>query len=277
MDYKIIVDSCCDMTPDLKARLGVTQIPLTMRLGNKEFVDDDSLDLDLFMSEMKACEEKVGSASPTPYLYQEAIENAGQSFVVTLSGRLSGSFNSAVMGSNFAKESKEVDTHVFDSKSASSGEVLIAIKIWELIQTGMCAGSIIKEMNQFIDHMKTYFVLENYDNLRKNGRLGKVAGTLANILNMKLLMGADGDGNIALYAKPRGVNQMLDRLISLIKDSGKKTNGENIVISHCNNPDLAERLSDVIRRQFSFKEIFIVPSGGLSSLYTDDKGIVMAF
>ena len=64
MDYKIIVDSCCDMTQQLKERLGVIQIPLTMRLGEKEFVDDDSLCIETFMSEMVACKEKMGSAAP---------------------------------------------------------------------------------------------------------------------------------------------------------------------------------------------------------------------
>jgi DegV family protein with EDD domain len=265
------------MTPALKEKLGIMQIPLTMRLGNKEFTDDDTLDLEGFMSEMKACDEKIGSASPAPHVYQEAIEKARQSFVVTLSGKLSGSYNNALMGKKFAQESIEASTHVFDSKSASAGETLIAIKLRELIQRGMTVRNIIQTTNRFIDDMKTYFVLENYDNLRKNGRLGKVTEKLANILNIKLLMGSDGDGNIALYAKPRGVNHMLGKLLSLIKDSGKKTEGENIVISHCNNPALADRLAEAIRQRYSFKEIFVIPTGGLSSLYTDDKGIVMAF
>lgn len=277
MEYKIIADSCCDMTPTLKERLGITQIPLTMRLGNKEFTDDDTLDLESFMSEMKACDTKAGSASPAPYLYQEAIEKAGQSFVVTLSGKLSGSYNNALMGKNFAQESVDASSHVFDSKSASAGEALIAIKLRELIQSGMTEQNIIQTTNRFIDDMKTYFVLENYDNLRKNGRMSKVTETLANILNIKLLMGSDGDGNIALFAKPLGINHMLDKLLSLIKDSGKKTDGENIVISHCNNQGLAHQLAEAIRQRYSFKEIFVIPTGGLSSLYTDDKGIVMTF
>ena len=70
---------------------------------------------------------------------------------------------------------------------------------------------------------------------------------------------------------------MLDKLLSLIKDCGKKMDGENIVISHYNNPALANHLADAICQRYSFKEIFVIPTGGLSLLYTDDKGIVMAF
>lgn len=265
------------MTPQLKERLDVTTVPLTMTLGQKEFVDDDSLDLSGFMTEMKACTEKVGSASPPPLSYQEAIEGAQNSFVVTLSSRLSGSYASAVMGKTFAEENGEAEAYVFDSKSASAGEVLIAIKIRELIQCGMSCGRIIKTVNQFIDGMKTYFVLENYDNLLKNGRLSKINEKLIRFLNIKLVMGSDGDGNIALYAKIRGVKQMIEKLVSYIETSGKKTEGENLVISHCNNPSLAEQLSAVVKQRFRFKEILVVPSRGLSSLYADDQGIVMAF
>lgn len=277
MKYKIIADSCCDMTPELKKRLDLITIPLTMRLGQKEFTDDESLDINNFITEMKACTEKTSSASPAPLLYQEAIEKAQNSFVVTLSSRLSGSYASALLGKKLAEEGGKSETYVFDSKSASAGEVLIAVKIRELLEQGMAKDHIIQSVNHFVENMKTYFVLERYDNLLKNGRLNKLTGKLIHVLNIKLLMGSDGNGEIALYAKPRGTNQMIGKLLSFIKESGKKTDGESLVITHCNNPGLAERLSAAIEQQYNFKEILIVATRGLSSLYADDKGIIMAF
>lgn len=265
------------MTPQLRERLDVTLIPLTMRLGQNEFTDNDSLDLTYFMAEMKACTEKIGSASPPPLLFQEAIDRAQNSFVVTLSSQLSGSYASAVAGKTLAEENGKAHTYIFDSKSASAGEVLIAIKIRELLLNGIPKHHIIKAINCFIDNMKTYFVLERYDNLQKNGRLNRIMGKLIHILNIKLVMGSDGSGNIALYAKPRGINQMIEKLLSLIESSGKNTESENLVISHCNNPELAKRLEAAIQQRYRFKEIFIVPTGGISSLYADDKGIVLAF
>ena len=137
--------------------------------------------------------------------------------------------------------------------------------------------NIIRTINRFIENMKTYFVLDRYDNLQKNGRLNRIAGKLISVLNIKLVMGSDGNGNIALYAKLKGINQMVEKFLSLIENSGKKTDGENLVISHCNNPGLAERLKSAIEQRYHFKEIFIVPTGGISSLYADDGGIVLAF
>jgi len=278
MEYKIIADSCCDMTPELAERLGVSSVvPMTMMLGSKEFVDDENLDLAVFMEEMKACKEKCSSASPSPFAFMEAIESAIHSFVVTISSQLSGSYSNAELGKSFAEENGLTDTHVFDSKSASAGEVLVAIKLRELLSNGIPRDQIINSINQFIDSMKTFFVLERYENLIKNGRLNKVTGKIVQLMNVKLIMGSDGSGSIKLYAKPRGTEQMIEKIVSYIKNSNRPTSGENMVICHCNNISLATQLSNVIKRQFDFKEIFIVPTRGAISLYADDKGIVMAF
>ena len=277
MDYKIIVDSCCCMTPELAQRLDVTSVPMTMVLGSKEFIDDEDLDLPGFMAEMKACKEKVSTASPPPFAFMEAIESAIHSFVVTISSQLSGTYANAQLGKALAEENGITDTHIFDSKSASAGEVLVAMKLRELLTMDTPREQIINSINNFIDNMKTYFVLERYENLIKNGRLNKVTGKIVNMLNVKLIMGSDGNGAIELHAKPRGTNQMLEKLVAFIKSSNKPTSGESLVICHCNNLPLAKQLKSIIKQQFSFKEILILPTKGAISLYADDKGIVMAF
>ena len=278
MEYKIIVDSCCDMTPELAERLGVASIvPMTMMLGSREFVDDSNLDLPGFMAEMKACKDRVSTASPPPMAFMEAIESAVHSFVVTISSQLSGSYANAELGKTFAEEHGTTDTHVFDSKSASAGEVLVAIKLRELLSRGIPRDQIISSINHFIDNMKTYFVLERYENLIKNGRLNKVTGKIVQLMNFKMIMGSDGNGSIILHAKPRGYDQMLEKIVSFIKNSNRPTSGESIVICHCNNLSLAKQLSNTINRHFNFKEIIILPTRGTISVYADDKGVVMAF
>lgn len=277
MKNQIIVDSCCDITTEMKNEMGIISVPLTMMLGDKEFRDDETLNINSFIELVKQFPGKTGSASPAPFLYQDAIKKAENAYVITLSGKLSGSYSNAVIGNNEAVENGSISASIFDSKSASAGETLIAIKLYELIATDIPKEQINKTLHRFIDDMKTYFVLENYDNLLKNGRLNKVTGSLIQILNIKLIMGADGNGEIALFEKCRGTKRMLQQLLSLIERSGKETQNENLVISHCNNPSLAEELRTLITERFNFKRIYVVPTGGLSSLYTDDKGIVLAF
>jgi DegV family protein with EDD domain len=264
------------LTPQLKARLDVTTVPLTLRLGDSEHIDDETLEIDAFMAEMKACSKPVSSAAPSPYLFKEALKAAKESFIVTLSAQLSSSYENAVLGCKLAGQS-ELEAYVFDSKSASAGELLIAVKLRELIGAKLPQSQIIGTVNQFIDNMKTYFVLDRYDNLLKNGRLSRIQSTLISLLNIKLIMGDDGCGRIALHGKARGNRQVIRKLLEFIEKSGKQTAGESFVVTHCNNHEMAKRLADAVRETFHFKEIFIVPTSGVSSLYADDQGIVMAF
>lgn len=278
MSYKIIADSCCDMTPELEKMLDISIIPLTLTLGETSYTDDETLNLPDFMREMKNCTERVGSAAPSPMLYKEAFEECDSSFAVTLSSRLSGSYNSAVLGRSLALEEKsDADIAIFDSKSASAGEILLVLKIYKMIQAGLQKSKIVTAIEDFIRNMKTYFVLDSVDNLLKNGRLNKLTGKLISTLNIKPLMGSDGDGNIALFSYARTPAQILNKLVATIEKSGKNTTGESIVITHCNNPGLAETVANEIEKRYRFGEIIVVPTGGLSSLYANDQGIIMSF
>ena len=271
MDYKIIIDSSSDMTPELEEKFNIVTVPLHLRLGQKEYMDDASLNLAAFMEEMAACKDKVGTAAPAPAAFTDAMSQ--DAFVVTVSAALSATYSNAML----AAEDVPADIHVFDSKSASAGGTLVALKIRELVARGLPRPQIIESVNGFIDEMKTYLVLERFENLIKNGRLGALKGKIASVLNVKLLLGADGHGEIKLYSKVRGTKAMLEKMVSLISISGRKVEGENAVISHCNNQSLAEQLAGMIRQRFDFKEIFIIPTRGTASLYADNKGIILAF
>lgn len=276
MTYQIVVDSCCDLTSDIKQALNIKVVPLNLYLGDKEIIDNETLDIPSFIEEMKACTQKVGSAAPSPSLYHELYEQSPQTFVVTLSSKLSSSYSGATLGADMLENSAN-NVHVFDSKSASAGELLIAFQIRDLIDSGIQGDELISRVEQFIDEMKTYFVLDNVDNLMKNGRLSKVKGKIISILNIKPLLGSDGDGNITQYSTCKGQTKIVKKMAETVTDSGKNTEGLRAVISHCNNEPLALRLKQQLVEQFQFKDIVIVPTGGVSSLYANDKGIILAY
>lgn len=276
MDWKIVVDSCCDVTPELKEKYGISSVPLTINLGDRHFTDDEQLDVAQLAVDIKNHEGKIGSAAPAPMLYQEAFEKAGKAFGVTLSCHLSGSYNSAMAGSEIAKENG-AQVHVFDSKSASAGEVLLAIKIGEMLRLGLQKTVIVEVIESFIQQMKTYFVLESLDTLMKNGRIGKLAGKIITTLGIKPIMGSDGHGNIAFFSHARSESQIVDKLTATIKQSGRETRDACMVIAHCNNVGLAEKLKEAIGNKYSFRDIFIVPTRGISTIYANDKGIIMSF
>jgi DegV family protein with EDD domain len=277
MGCKIVADSGCDLSPELKKLWGVTAVPFTMTLAGDEFTDDETLNLHEFMESMKRCTGKIDSASPSPFLYKEAFEGGHTIFAVTLSGMLSGSYGSAAVGRELAREENGADVHIFDLLSASAGETLVAREIHRLSQDGASKSAIIAHVGRFIRNMKTYFVLGNVNNLLKNGRLGRITGKIMSGLDTKPIMGTDGKGSIALFSHGRGQKQILAGLVGTIAESGKNTEGEAAVITHCGNIEFAEELAEAIHSRHRFKEILVLPTGGLSSVYTDDKGVVLAF
>lgn len=276
MDQRIVVDSCCDVTKTLCEDLHITTVPLTITLGERSITDDENIDLPQFMIDMHNCKSRIGSAAPSPVLFKEAFLESKTSYAVTLSSNLSASYSSAMLGREMAIE-EGADVHVFDSKSASAGEVLVALKTGEMIKAGIQKSEIIASIEGFIKQMKTYFVLENIDNLLKNGRMNKITGTLITMLGIKPIMSEDGDGNIALYSHARGEKQIIEKLTDTITKSDRDFEGQSMVIAHCNNPGLADKLMNEIKKRVPFKEILIVPTRGISSMYANNKGLIMAF
>lgn len=275
MKYTLVADSCCDLTNELKAEWNVKTVPLTLTLAEESYTDDDALDLPDFMARMHACKGRVGSAAPAPGQYAEAF-GTDDAFTVTLSSSLSGSYASAMSGKEIAEEAG-AKVHVFDSRSAAAAEVLIVLKIRKLILEGLEKSEIIQKIERFIQQMRTFFVLDNIDNLYKNGRLNRITATIISTLHIRPIMGADGDGNISLFSHVQGWKQVVRKLADTIQTDGRETEGQSLVITHCNNPTLAEELKAEIERRYRFSEILVLPTRGVSSLYANEKGVIMAF
>ncbi|MEG0457357.1 MAG: DegV family protein, partial [Oscillospiraceae bacterium] len=121
------------------------------------------------------------------------------------------------------------------------------------------------------------FVLENLDNLVKNGRMNKITGTLATVMNIRPILGSDANGNIASYSKSRGSIQALEKLCGLIGKHATSTSDKTLVITHCNNNEGAKTFEKLVEKFYKFKDIIILPTRGLSSMYANEGGIIIAF
>jgi DegV family protein with EDD domain len=274
MNYKIVADSGCDLTPELKEQIAVELVPLTMSLGNETYVDDEKLDVKNFMANMNAYKHQPKSSCPSPYDFMEKCDKEKTTFIVTLSSRLSGSYDSANLAKNMLAE-QGIDSYVFDSKSASAGQLLIVQKLHELIMGEIGKLEIIKKIEDFIDNMKTVFVLENLDNLIKNGRMSKVTGIIAGALNIKLLLKAD-DGEIALYSKVRGIQNSIAKLAETIGEMCRDTTNQILAITHCNSKYI-DMFQKMVKEKYSFRDIVVAPTKGLTGMYANDGGIIIAF
>lgn len=277
MKFKIVADSSCDLDHELKEKLNVGLVPLKINVEEQIFVDDESLDVKELLLAMKNSNETVKTSSPSPGDFLKEYEKGDNVFVVTLSSALSSTYSNAVLAKNIALESSSKFIHVFDSLSASIGETLVSIKIYDLIQKNFNPKDIVKKVEEYIAEMKTFFILESLDNLMKAGRINKVIGHIASVLSIKPIMGGDENGTIKLIEKVRGSKRAFKRLVEVIGEQGEDFENKILGIAHCNALDKAEELKKRIEEVYNFKEIIIVETAGLSTAYANDGGIIIAF
>lgn len=280
MSFKIIGDSCTDPVPSLQEAPEYVMVPLIIRVGNQEYVDNGTLSTEELLAKMAASPEGTGTACPAPQWYMDAFDGADEIYVITLSAELSGSYNSAVQARQlYLEEHPERKIHIFNSHSACAGQSAMLIKLFELCRAGLSFERVIEEMNHWSAHLTTLFVLENLDNLRKNGRLSEMQALITGTLHIKLIMQGTPAGTIDKVGQALSIKQALSKMADAAAERAKKYGiaGRTLVISHCNCPDRAIYMRNLLFKKLPFEKVEIVRTGGISTVYAGDGGVVVAF
>ena len=275
--YKIIIDSCGELTEDMKKDGHFVNVPLTLEIDDKQIVDDESFDQASFIKAVAASPNAPKSACPSPNAYMVEMEcDADNIYLVTLSSQLSGSYNSACLAKDlFEEDDESKNIHVFDSKSASIGETLIGMKIAECENAGMSFAQVVETVEAYIEEQHTFFVLETLETFRKSGRLSGLKAAIAETLNIKPVMGSTEIGYIQQLAKGRGMNQAIDKMTKCVMDVTTNCENKIVAISHCNCPERALSLKKKMESLATFKDIFIVDMRGVSTMYANDGGVIL--
>ena len=278
MSYKIAIDSCGELLDEWKNDGRIESIPLTLTVGGENIIDDENFNQKDFLKKVAACPECPKSACPSPERYMKAYEcDAEHIYAVTLSAELSGSYNSAILGKNlFLEEQPEKKVHVFNSKSASGGQSLIAMKIVECEEKGLSFEEVVSEVEKYIEEMNTFFVLENLETLRKNGRLGRVKALVASALKIKPVMGSTDEGTIIQLDQARGMNRALIKLVEQVIEKTPDSAEKVLAISHCNCPARAQVLKEAFEERMKLAKIVVLDTAGVSSMYANDGGVIVA-
>lgn len=277
MKFKIIGDSCTDFIPEDLEKEYIVSVPLTIDVDNYEIVDDESFDQADFLKRVAAYQGCPKSACPSPEIYMESFADAENVYVVTLSAQLSGSYNSAQLAKRmYQEEHPETKIHVFDSKSASSGQLLLAHLIEQYALAGMEFETIVEKVTAFRDKMQTTFVLESLETLRKNGRLTGVKALVASALNIKPYMKAV-DGSIAQAGQARGIKKALGKMVDFVGEVGENFTEKTVIIANCNCYERAKEVEKELMERYHFKESMIIDTRGISSLYANDGGVIVSF
>lgn len=278
MSFHIVCDSCTDLTEEDLKKGCYTLVPLTLLVDGEEIIDDETFDQADFLAKVAASKESVKSACPAPESYMEAYSKADDIYVVTLSAELSGSYNSAVLGKNlYEEENGTKNIHVVNSRGAATTQVLIARKLNEYASQGMPFEEVVDKIEEYTISLRTYFVLETLEVLRKNGRLSRLSATIAGALNIKPVMIGTRDGVIQKAAQARGMKKALAKMVEHMGSEGRDLTRRQFVISHCNCYERAVYVKELIKKHLHAEDIDIVDTKGVSSLYACDGGIIVSY
>ena len=278
MKWKIIADSGCDyrsldnLAPDTE----FVSVPLTIQVGETIYRDDAQLNIDQMMEEMYATTTASKSACPSPDDYMKSFEGADNIVVVTITGTLSGSYNSAEIAKKiYLEEHPDTKILVIDSLSAGGEVDLIVRKLNHLVAEGLDFDQVLDGITAYQAKTKLLFVLAKVDNLVKNGRLSKLVGTVVGLLNIRMVGEASKTGTLELLQKARGQKKAIKAAFDELIKVGYT--GGHIAIAHRNNEKFIEQFSELVREKFAQASIEVLPTSGLCSFYAEEVGLLMGY
>lgn len=278
MPIKIVADSCCDLNDEIKRSTNINIAPLTIELEGEIYRDDENLDIKKFTEKMRNSKECPKTSCPSPQEFIKHYEGNESVFVVTLSAALSGTYRSAMMAKEiFTEEIQKKFIHVFNSKSASVGETLISLKIAELNGLGSIDSEIVSKVEEYISGMKTFFMLNTLENLVKAGRVSPIIAKVTSLLSIKPIMAGTEEGTIKIQEKVVGAQKAFKRFVEIIGEQGVDIENRVLGIAHCNCLDKALEFKNEVLKRYKFKDIIIVPTAGISTVYANEGGLVIAF
>ena len=278
MKWKIIADSGCDyrsldnLAPDAE----FVSVPLTIQVGETIYRDDAQLNIDQMMEEMYATTTASKSACPSPDDYMKSFEGADNIIVVTITGTLSGSYNSAEIAKKiYLEEHPDTKIHVIDSLSAGGEVDLLVRKLNHLVAEGLDFDQVVDGITAYQAKTKLLFVLAKVDNLVKNGRLSKLVGTVVGLLNIRMVGEASKTGTLELLQKARGQKKAIKAAFDELIKAGYT--GGHITIANRNNDKFIEQFSELVREDFAHAMIEVLPTSGLCSFYAEEGGLLMGY
>jgi DegV family protein with EDD domain len=274
MNFKIVSDSSADLRT--LADVPFASAPLKISTDEKEYVDNENLNVIEMLSDLATYNGRSRSSCPSSGEYLDAFGSTENVFCITITSGLSGSFNAAnVAATQFKENYPENNIHVIDSLSTGPENALLIYKLRELILEGKDFETVKAEITEYHKHTRLIFALENMHNLANNGRVSPIVAKMAGLLGIRAIGRASEQGTLEMICKSRGpINTAIDILNNMIGDGYK---GGKVRIHHANNETAANLLRTKILEKFPGAQIEIDVAGGLCSFYAEQGGLLVGF
>ena len=278
MTWNIVLDSSCDLMPQQAFKNANLKIaPLTIRVGEKEFVDDETIDVPQLLDAMNKEKSASSTACPPPNAFYEHFITADNVICICITSNLSGTYNAAVQAAEMVKEEyPEKNIHVINSYNTAGGMVLMARLADQLIGEGLPFDEISKKLDEYVKEVRLVFTLEKFDNLIKAGRMKPLVGKVVAALGIHLIAQASDIGTVELMFKVRGEEKTLEKMVEYMNEQKDMTD-KPVVISHCNNHKAVERIKELIKEKCHTEDITVNLCKGLTSFYAMEKGLLIGY
>ncbi len=274
MKYKIVADSSADVRS--MQDVAFASAPLKIITSEKEYVDDEMLNVDEMVTDLLSYKGKSSTACPSAGDWLEAFEDAQRIFCLTISGSLSGSYNAAQMAKqDYEDRFPDRRVYVIDTLSAGPEVKLLIDKLAELIQEGNDFDTICAKIDQYRKKTHLLFMLESLKNLANNGRVNAAVAKVIGLLGIRMVGKASDVGTLQPLDKCRGEQNALKAIVKHLYEMGYE--GGKICIAHCLNEAAALQLKAQILKDFIHAKIEIYRTGGLCSFYAERGGMLIGF
>lgn len=272
--FKLIVDSSSNMVNDPARNVEV--VPLTISFGGKDYIDDQNLNIQEFLSDMNKNQVAGKTTCPSIQAWLDALEGTEKAIIVTMTSGMSGTFSSALQAKNMYEEKHpSSQIIVVDSRSAGPELTIVLHGIEKMIQGDIRFVDLEEEIAEFRMHTHLLFILQSLHNLSLNGRVSPAVAKIAGLLKINLIGTASKDGKLEPLTKARGMKKAMRELLKYMKDDNY--HGGEVIIDHCENEKDAETIKEKLQAEYPDAQITIRPMHGLCSFYAEEGGLMIGF
>ncbi len=211
----LICDSTSDLHKEIYEKYNIEMVPFRIIYKDREFLDNVTISPQEVYNNLS--KEVPTTSLPSLQTIDEIfykIEKEGytHAIVITVSSGLSGTFNAMNLVS---QNHPDLNIHIFDSKTLTMGTGATVLKCAKMIEAGISFNDIIEELPRYQDKISVFYVIDTLEYLKKGGRIGKVSGTIGELLNLKPIISVNKEGIYYTYEKARGKKQGLNKLFSI--------------------------------------------------------------
>ena len=271
---KIVADSACDLFQ--LEKVDFASAALKVITDEREFIDNERLDVSGMVAYLDKYKGKSKSSCPNPTDWITAFGDADDILCITITGGLSGSYNSACVAKNvYESSNKGKRVFVLDSRSAGPEMTLAVEKMVEYIEMGMEYTEICEKIASYIQFTGLTFMLKSLKTFANNGRVSPLVARLVGIAGICIVGKASDEGTLEPMHKIRGEKASLEMLATELVNQGWC--GGKVSIGHCQNENGAKMLRDILIAKYPAASVEIHAFKGLCSFYAEKGGILVGF